>query len=177
MNSWVKTMTINQLPCLKAEIVGGHNGQDCLSGEEEDDVFETAAKVFLVWIPRLNKWTSFCGKLLKSSPALTDFSAVFFVFVKSKHQSFSNKKVSWAEQESNSVPASLPSHRGWWCWGRRSCPTSSCHPPSPWRCRPWCPRWACPSPPQFLTSPLPPFCLSHLREIWFTIIASGAHDG
>ena len=41
--------------CLKAEIVGGHNGQNCLSREEEDNVFEAAAKVFLVWIPRLNK--------------------------------------------------------------------------------------------------------------------------
>ena len=48
-------MTINQLSCLKAEVIGGHNSQDCLSGEEEDDVFEAAAKVFLVWIPRLNK--------------------------------------------------------------------------------------------------------------------------
>ena len=48
-------MMVSQLSCLKAEIVGGHNSQNCLSGEEEDDVFEAAAKVFLVWIPRLNK--------------------------------------------------------------------------------------------------------------------------
>ena len=48
-------MTTNQLSCLKAEIVGGHNSQNCLSGEEEDDVFEAATKVFLFWIPRLKK--------------------------------------------------------------------------------------------------------------------------
>ena len=55
MKTRVKILTINQLSCLKAKIVGGHNGQNCLSGEEEDDVFEAAAKVFLLWIPRLKK--------------------------------------------------------------------------------------------------------------------------
>ena len=55
MKTRVKIMMISQLSCLKAKIVGGHNGQNCLSREEEDNVFEAAAKVFLVWIPRLKK--------------------------------------------------------------------------------------------------------------------------